>query len=455
MKNELVREIQRKFLLKNSSIVPTLESDGVKFKKLHEAKLFKFVSQNSNAIFYKKNDNFNAIKTDFNLIERHKSISKSDFENAPFMGLGVTKIRYLFDLNNLPCYLDVYKDCFEGLNILHIEFLKIKDADEFEIPEFLQNFIEKEITNTNRLHEENIALFGIENFTFDYESAFKRSMLCGGLRLEIPGFVSLYDGLRLGILGEFLLLEKNIFNYIHTRDKIILNNLIYNFKNISNFMSIFEFAFDKQIASIFLQKFSSILDELELLKQKIKLNEVTAYMYLNPEIADKNEENLKSFQNKVVNTLSQSDKLLRDFEAFLKDADGFYSTKDGLKYIKTALSYQLRLSILKTIKSLKTNEQSLENCLILHMMLDLFLNLFYQKSKIIKSLDKTIKRLETLHESYFLKNNLQNNQNFIMVLDKEIRKILKTNDKKIPNLLDSLHELSKILKIYYKKEICG
>ncbi|KAA3688071.1 CYTH domain-containing protein, partial [Campylobacter fetus] len=194
----MVLEIERKFLLNNGFMQIALMLEGVEFKKVNILQFYTKIAPNYEVRFRKTANEFiKTIKIGKGLIrqENETVISEKEFQKQRKNSIAnqISKSRYIFKLNNFPCNIDIYNDCLSDLAIFEIEFMKKSDADVFVLPEFLKNYINKEITFDERYKNKNLALFGLPDFKFNYKKTVKMVEKLNHIKLFFGKNISSYD----------------------------------------------------------------------------------------------------------------------------------------------------------------------------------------------------------------------------------------------------------------------
>lgn len=459
----MVLEVERKFLIDSQIINEILEKD--KFLKSKIIQFYTKISKNEE-IRYRK---FGKIYTKTTKIgsglarrERELEIGKDEFKKALKFALTepIFKTRFSFKINNLPCFIDFFKEKLEGLCFLEIEFLKIDEANSFEIPKFLQNYIIKEITNDERYKNKNLALNGA-SYDFDYQKTIKilnKNALKDDLKLFFPGGIDSFDALRLVFFKLCKSINKNKLNFLENKKVEFLENLELNLKKTEAFLEIFDKNFDETLTQNLKTKFQNIIKTINYGKEFDSFFEFIDAKDLKDEkinnLINKHKESSIKMNLELASPSVQN--FLKEWEVVLCESSDFYKGSAVNLTFKTLLSYKMRVQILKTLKEMKSLNQNLKNINFknslkeiekLYFLISDFYDI-YDFKEIEKSLEK-IKLMRELFLSlqkviFWLEFN-QNSTKLQQQIETLREKILKNRKKFIKNL----HKLSKKLKIYY------
>ncbi|RUT50108.1 hypothetical protein BWK51_05740 [Campylobacter fetus] len=462
----MVLEIERKFLLNNGFIQIALMLEGVEFKKVNILQFYTKIAPNYEVRFRKTANEFiKTIKIGKGLIrqENETVISEKEFQKQRKNSIAnqISKSRYIFKLNNFPCNIDIYNDYLSDLAIFEIEFMKKSDADVFILPEFLKNYINKEITFDERYKNKNLALFGLPDFKFNYKKTVKMVEKLNHIKLFFGKNISSYDAIRLTLLQNYKMILEYKLKYLQGKDQSTLTNLRDALRVSYSLMDIFKFTFDEKIISVFLDTFSQkIRKTTELIRANLLIDytNTASFELINSENYNKQRQIL---EDETILLLSSDtfEKELKEWNIVLNDEDYFYASNNSTP-IKTASAYRLRLEILKTIKSIKRKKnykQIYKQCRDLRAILWYFGDIFGNTNKMIKNLDNLIENLRFLSQCRLFENaKFKDNDNlefFKKSLNLKILKTIKKADKKAQKITKKIGKFSKKLKVYYTKEI--
>ncbi|ANE35308.1 putative CYTH domain protein [Campylobacter iguaniorum] len=463
----MVLEIERKFLLNDTFLQNTLQTDGVEFKQLNITQFYTQISP-VNETRYRKSDDefFKTTKFGKGLIrqEHEIKISKQEYEKAlkHAIALPISKTRYEFKLNNLPCNIDVYSDWLCDLAVFEIEFLTQNDAKEFVMPEFLAQNILKEITEDERYKNKNLALFGNPNFNFDYKNSLKMIEKLGEFKLFFPSLISTYDGIRMVLFQIYNTILSQKLNYLKTKDKASLQSLQNEIYKSLFFLKSFKFAIDERICTKFINIFEEISQKMLNLIEQNFLEEYIEAWQTSSNQANNFYQNRQILEDEIRLFLSSDEfeEILKEWEILLSDSDGFYISKYGQNCLKSSVAYHLRLlclGVLKSFYSMNNYANLYKNLLNLKITLEYFGDIFVLKTdKLVKKIDKVLKEINfILQSNNFAKMKFDSDKfsTFDKNIKKQNNKIQKKIQTKMQKINGKIHKLSRILKVYYTKEI--
>jgi CYTH domain-containing protein/5'-deoxynucleotidase YfbR-like HD superfamily hydrolase len=163
------KEIERKFLLSGPIDESVLIRERAKLKKIRQ--FYTEVSDDSEVRFRSVEESgtvryYRTTKTGRGLErgEEETKISREDFEAAMdrgYVGKLIEKKRYALPYGELTIEIDVYLGELEGLHVLEVEFTDIDSADKLELPEWLNNLVEREVTNEPQFKNKRLASEGL------------------------------------------------------------------------------------------------------------------------------------------------------------------------------------------------------------------------------------------------------------------------------------------------------
>lgn len=463
----MVLEIKRKFLL-DEPLQPALKEDGAEFKQIDILQFYTKISSNEEIKFKKVADLYTKTKTiKKGLIkeEKQEPISKKEFEAALDCGVypRISKSRFSFKLNNQPCSIDIYKDELCGLFIFEIEFMTRDDANEFMLPEFLQNRVLKEITDDENYTDRNLALFGKPDFKFSYKNSLKLIEKLGEFKLFFASSISTYDAIRMVLFQICRSMLKNNLSYLKSKDKNSLEKLCFDMEKTLFFLETFTNVIDEKVVSKFINEFKILHSKISNLIELNYALECAGAAGFELEKAFITKRQILEDEIRLCLSSEDFDELIKEWEIVLSDENDFYVSSNYMIFIKSSVAYNLRKLSLKVIKSLRSqnSKNAFSECKKLNVFLGYFEDLFMIKceSKLLKQTDKIIKIYKFISEcKVFLdiKFDLKSSQNldtFNKNINSQIKKSNKKIAKKSKNIIKNLHKLSRNLKVYYQKEI--
>ncbi|WP_249291623.1 CHAD domain-containing protein [Campylobacter curvus] len=341
-------EIERKFLLKNSQILEFLSTEGVSFKRLEILQFYTKITDNEEVRYRSEDAKFiKTIKIGKDLVreENECECDKKEFKNAfkSHIGAPIYKDRYLFKLNNNPCNIDVFKGAQEGLCTLEVEFKDEAEAVYFNLPKFLRNFIEADVTCDQRYKNKYIALHGNAAENFDANAAF-RVIKEHDIELNFMPNIKAADALRVLFFKILKIIEDHKSGYLKGGDDEALHQLRVNLRKTRSLLKSFEGVFDERVSGFFSEKFKILANStnkkrdldvfLEFLKTQKNADEL---VYLVSKARDVEHENVKKHLNDESNT-----DFLREWELFLAEESDFYKAKLANAALARLAAYRIR-----------------------------------------------------------------------------------------------------------------
>ena len=265
----MVLEIERKFILHNLSVLKVLNSDGIAINEDEIMQFYTKITPISEIRFRKINDKFfTTQKFGKGLVreELENEISKDTFEKAlkNSIAIPVKKSRFSFKINNLPCNIDVFSDALEGLITFEIEFLTVKDAKEFFMPDFIKTCIKSEITDDERYKNKNLALFGLPQNDFNTVKCFEALIKNPELKLPFSGNIRAIDALRIVLFGNLRLILLNLDTFYKNNDLKSLHKLRVNLRKSRSLLGLFGEVFDKKVGDFFATNFKTLANKTNI-----------------------------------------------------------------------------------------------------------------------------------------------------------------------------------------------
>lgn len=147
-------EIEKRYLCHAKELKKFLKKSQINYI-IQNIEQFYLIAKPGETLRYRKDSNryFKNQKRGSGLIrqEKEEEISKKEYLKAKAKNSGgvIKKDRYRFLIDNNLYELDIFKGTLKGLSILEIEFSDIYNANNYKIPQVLEPFIIKDITNEN------------------------------------------------------------------------------------------------------------------------------------------------------------------------------------------------------------------------------------------------------------------------------------------------------------------
>ena len=470
----MVLEIERKFILHNLSVLKVLNSDGIAINEDEIMQFYTKITPISEIRFRKINDKFfTTQKFGKGLVreELENEISKDTFEKAlkNSIAIPVKKSRFSFKINNLPCNIDVFSDALEGLITFEIEFLTIKDAKEFFMPDFIKTCIKSEITDDERYKNKNLALFGLPQNDFNTVKCFEALIKNPELKLPFSGSIRAIDALRIVLFGNLRLILLNLDTFYKNNDLKSLHKLRVNLRKSRSLLGLFGEVFDKKVGDFFATNFKTLANKTNT---KRDIDSFTKFLITQKKQNNKVIEILnqlsKNESQRLIQTIKNSNvtELFKEWELFLKEQSDFYKGEKFDENIKRLTAKILRLQIIKVRKQLiKLNNESKneqfhatrKQIKKLRYASETFIDLFA-----IKALEKCVKKTKIMQDLF---GYVQDSDAWLKLLNsaqwqygsqklkEKIQKISLKNKQKILEkkfkFSKNLNLVSQNLKIYY------
>lgn len=472
----MVLEIERKFVLDGVLAIEALQKDGVLAARKSVVQFYTHITPLEEIRFRKSNENFTITKKigkgmtrqEFEEICDEKTYKKA-LKNAVVMP--IEKTRFEFKINNLPANIDLYSGVLEGLATLEIEFLKVADAQEFKMPEFLQRHIKAEITEDERYKNKNLALFGLPEPKFNIKKALEILDANSDIKLCFPSSMRAIDASCVMFFQIYKNLTASKNEYEKSKDEEALHQIRVALRKTRSMLKILRGVFHEKTTARFVKSFKILanatnkkrdldvfLDFLNKQKGCISLGEIL--------LAQK-----KVLDDKILNLLTskECDEVFCDWEAFLREESDFFGGIDHDKPIKKVVARAMREQILRLKKSLFELNEECENAKFhnarieikkLRYLLEGFIDLFG-----VRALQKVKTRSKSLQESF---GELQDSDIWLEILDeiqdesvakisaklkgKIYKRIFKLREEILdqkPKFMRNLGKASRSLKIYY------
>jgi CYTH domain-containing protein len=157
-----MHQAKKKYLL-NDSIKKLIDDLQIKPKTISE---YYTVAKVCKEVKYSKINSkyFKTMKTGVvsSYDQKREKITKKHYEKEKKRAIGqqITKKRYEVKSENRIYTIDIYKKSLKNLNMLEIKFNKLRDFNNFLLPELFNYHVSREITKSERYQNKNLALLG-------------------------------------------------------------------------------------------------------------------------------------------------------------------------------------------------------------------------------------------------------------------------------------------------------
>ena len=411
-----MQNIKKRYLLQNSiqSLIKdlklqcdTISHFFIKTKSQEEIKYSKL-----NGKFYKNSNS------------SEKQISQKSYKKAKKNKIAkvVKKRRYYLLLDGKKYIIDRYKKDLKDLNILEIEFKDENEYKTFLMPDFLQDFIKKEIIDdekSNKSQDNTISLFEESTkSSYNIYEIFKKLQRgeISSLDEVIPKDMPSIDALRIVLYKLFLCLKEDSNRLIASNNNKNLYSFRSNLTKIENILCAFDTIFDdknvQNISSnlIHILNITNTLQDLESLKNnlaQIKENLDQEQLSRLEQFIMSIKESLKNekFKIRTFLTSREAQIIFKQLEIFIKE--DIQSNDNGKTPIHPTLQEKLTKKLKKLKKLFNTLDEGsfedLQSCLILfskfYNICSEFVFLFDKES--LKEFFKHIKDAENKIELFF------------------------------------------------------
>lgn len=394
VKNKMVCEVQRRFLLKNDDFIKILKEEKIAYSKDKIRVFFTRISPFCDIKYKKINQSYHqfSLYKLLDIIDKktHK-LSKKEFKCQSKNAIGgiIKKTRISFEINGIWFFLYKFKNNLQDLIILKVIFSTFEQARCFNLPHFLQSY--KEITDDENFYSKNLALYGDFSKTFDSVKCIKILDKQEDISLYFPSQIQSFEA---GKILLFVLLKR-------------LKNDRLNFLQKLTFESLEQFFISLRQICIFFEFFSALFE-------KSIQNKLQNYI-LNLEKQVYGDKNYKFELEKYIFILSDEkiNNVFLDMDFILKNDCDFYQGEEN-KILKSQVAFKLRKELVflkkKIVKSQRNLEEEIER---IKFLLCYFATMFEEKS---------IEKLK----NYFEYNHLEQisyDENIIKQIEKSIKKL--------------------------------
>ncbi|CZE46743.1 CHAD domain-containing protein [Campylobacter geochelonis] len=359
-------EIERKFLLEDSSLLKLLFEKNVTIYKTSIKQFYTEISKFSEIRYRKKDEIYYLTnKAGAGLVrdELEVVISKNEYKEAKNKRIShiISKDRYSFFLDELEYFLDVYHDFLSPLVTLEIEFKSVEDANEFKFDTIFENVVKKEITQDERYKNKNLSLYANPECEFECNKALIAIKKSPNLELKFPSYIDASDGFRLLFNQIYQKIKTLKQSYIDSPDAEVLHQLRVNLRKSRSLLKLARSLYDERVIA-------QILNGLKMVANRTneKRDFDVFIQYLKD--VENSSEILKSLE--FVSQSKQGDvgeflvskeveEFFLDYENFLSDDSGFY--KKDSKVMKKFIAFIIRKEIIGLEKRFAKLDDEREN----------------------------------------------------------------------------------------------
>ncbi|TKX32579.1 CYTH domain-containing protein [Campylobacter aviculae] len=376
----MVHEIQKNFLLSDTTLLRNFQKDGVLFKISEIEIFYTKITYSKNIKFKNIDGNYYKI-TEINdeILEQNQEekISKKEFIKARKnrIGKSIKKKRYEFKFCSLKSFIDVYSK--PEICIFKIFFPTLEEACHFTLPNEFK--IQKEFDYA--LDSKFMMLYGCDFFKIDIEKYFKKIEKDPDIILKFPNLINAFEGYRIFL---FYLFKKLRFYWNLALDKK-QEESFYEFLSYSNKIYVIlvtaNGVFNQNLSKDLIFRFKDLIKQFN---RFYKQDNEGLLLFLSSE-------NLQS--------------LFSDFDFFVKE-NSFYEGKKKDKLFKQIIAIEFRKKLIFFKKNLlKDFEKSfLELTIFLEYFCDFFdiksLNKLYKKYFILQSKKEVLSKIGSKREKF-------------------------------------------------------
>lgn len=328
-------EIERKYLLKSSSIVEFLQAEGLFLHKENIEQIYTNISHASETRIRKIDDKyFLTTKLGDGLVrdEKEEKISQKIYTSLKKKALGscIYKTRYSFKLQNLPTCIDVYLQDLQGLCVLEIEFFDQKSADEYVLPNFLLQYVKQELTGKKRFKNSSLCLYG--------SPFFKNNLTLDDIFLhvnqeqneyinEIPFNHEAYGAIRIVFFSLYKKVVHFQKQYQNEQNVQSLHQFRVNIRKIRSILQSIDGVFEQNIKQRFVDDLKTIANATNLKRDfDVFMQYLQDQDELEAECIYEIVKNEQKEQNAALDMLKSEfyHTIMQEFEVVLMDNDNFF-----------------------------------------------------------------------------------------------------------------------------------
>lgn len=446
----------RKFLLKNDDILNILYENNILVVKSNISQFCTKFTKFEKIIYSKKDEKYFITTYNFNKKTKFEiEISKNEYKEALKISPIISKQSYKFSIEGSDFILEDYK----GFATLEFD----NKENNFNLPTIFKNIDMKEITDEK--FYDNMLFYKKAYLKLDNKKTIQVLKTLPFLKLVFPDDIDAYEAF-------LILINQFNFQYLSTFEKYTLtknNDFLYDLRQktieISSLLNEFKDIIDNEIFTNLQNLLKQNLDNIdEIYKFKSLIDYFKTISYSKKTI------NSLEFVLKNQNEFFGFKKDF-NYEIFLEDFNGFY--KKDSKILKEFVARKIRFNLVlvqkkfNKLSSESLNSEFFEFKIFIDSLKSL-LKSFYLvfDIKIIKKIYKEVLKLSIRLDDLYDRNSwceiinlydkgenkafLKEQKDEISVFMFELRSKLIGEKSKF---IDEARRSSKVLKVYYKKEI--
>ncbi|AJC91352.1 hypothetical protein (CYTH domain) [Campylobacter subantarcticus LMG 24374] len=394
VKNKMVCEVQRHFLLKNDDFIKNLKEEKIIYSKDKIRVFFTRISPFCDVKYKKINQDyyqFSIYKLHEIIDKKTHKLSKKEFKCQSKKAIGdiIKKTRISFEINGIRFLLYKFKNNLQDLVILKVIFPTFEQAKCFNLSHFLQNY--KEITDNKNFYSKNLALYGDFSKIFDSVKCIKILDKQEDISLYFPSQIQSFEAGKILLFVLLKRLKNNRLNFLQKLNFESFEQFFISLRQIFIFFELFSTLFEKSIQNK-LQNYILNLEK-QVCNDKICKFELEKYIFI--------------LSDEKINDI------FLDMDFILKNNCEFYQGEKN-QILKSLIAFKLRKELVflkkKIVKSQRNLEEELER---IKFLLCYFATMFKEKS---------ISKLK----NYFKHNHLEQisiDENIIKQIEKSIKKL--------------------------------
>ncbi len=391
VKNKMVCEVQRRFLLPNDDFLKILNNEKITYSKDKIRVFFTRINPFCDIKYKKINQNyyrFSLYKLHDILDKKTYEISKKDFQHQYKKAIGniINKTRICFEINELKFYIYKFRDNLQDLVILKIIFPTFEKAKHFSLPHFFKNY--KEITDNEKFYTKNLALYGDFSKIFNSTKIIKILDKQEDIDLNFPSQIQSFVACKILLFVLLKRLKNDKIQFLQNVNVNSIKQFSLNLYQINIFLEIFHNIFEKNIMEKLKNIFLALAEQIDV--DKTYEIDLEKYVFI---LSGKKIENI-----------------FLDIDFILKNDCEFYQGERD-QILKSLVAFKLRKELVflkkKIVKSQSNIEKEIDK---INFLLCNFATMFEEKS---------INKLKL----YFRYNKLEN---ILLNCNKTIKKINKS-----------------------------
>ncbi|WP_220567567.1 hypothetical protein [Campylobacter peloridis] len=398
VKNKMIYEIQRRFLISNDDFIEILKKENIAYSKDKIRVYYTRISPFCDIKYKKINKNYyqnSYYKLQELLDKKINKITKKEFKkhSKKLINKAIDKIKISFEINGLKFYIYQFRHFLKDLVILKLVFYSFEHAKNFSLPYFIKEY--KEITNDEKFYSKNLILYGDFSKVFNAIRCINFLKKQNDIELVFPSQIQSFQAGKILLYTILKSLKKTKDQFVKNPNLYNLEQFCINLDKLNIFFTLFDNFFEINIQTKFQKYF---LD----LKSQILLDQVDIL-------------SLEKYTTLLA--CDENSKIFFNLEIILRDDSIFFQ---GLKeqILKRLVAFKLRKELVflkkKIIKSQTNLEEEFDK---IQFLLFYFATMFEEED---------IKKL-----NFYFKH-------------KKLKKILLEPKK----MIQKINKSSKILKIY-------